>query len=344
MRILIARLGAYGDTLITTPLIRYLKQQGHEIYYLTSDNGRTILENNPNVDKLIFHERDSVPNTKLGEYFEATKKLYECDQLIDLCESIEINLAFSPSQPQSKYPKFEKMAIANRNYYEETFEFTARQVGDYGRLVMGWKDHNLNPEMFFTEQEEKFIEEDIRIPYMGKKKILWGLSGSSRQKTYPPEYMVKVIQAFPDYIHITVGEEVCRLLEWPFSHVSVKDQFPNVVTRAAKFTMRESILACKYVDLVIAPDTGLLHGSGCFDTPKIGLLTNTSRENITKHFKNDYSLEAENVACAPCFNLIYDANVQAQTDEEDVPLCMKWGHPPERLIKRIKEVFDDQNT
>lgn len=340
MRILICRLGAYGDTLITTPLIRYLKQQGHEIFYLTSDNGRTILENNPNVDKLIFHERDSIPNTKLGEYFEATKKLYECDQMIDLCESIEINLAFSPSQPQSKYPKFEKMAIANRNYYEETFDFAQKQMESGTNAPWKWAA-DLNPEIFFTEKEEKFIEEDIRIPYMGKKKILWGLSGSSRQKTYPPEYMCKVIETFPDYIHITVGEEVCRLLEWPFTHPSVKDKFPNVVPRAAKFTMRESILATKYVDLVIAPDTGLLHGSGCFDTPKIGLLTNTTIENISKHFKNNFSLEAEGVACSPCMNLIYDANVQAQTDEEGVPLCMQWGHPVDRMIKRIKEVFNE---
>lgn len=338
MRILIARLGAYGDTLITTPLIRYLKKQGHEIFYLTSDNGRTILDHNPNIDKLIFHKRDSIPNAELGKYFEATKKLYECDELIDLCESIEINLAFSPSQPQSKYPKFERMAIANKNYYEETFRIAIKEAFEYEWRYLG--QHDINPEMFFTDQEEKFIEEDIRIPYFGKKKILWGLSGSSRQKTYPPEYMCKVVQAFPDYIHITVGEEVCRLLEWPFTHISVKDKFPNVVPRAAKYTMRESIVACKYVDLVIAPDTGLLHGSGCFKTPKIGLLTNTSRDNITKHFENDFSLEAEGVACSPCFNLIYDANVQAQTDEESVPLCVKWGHPPERLIKRIKEVFN----
>lgn len=343
MRVLIARLGAFGDTLITTPLIKYLKKQGHEIYYLTSDNGRTILENNPNIDRLIFHVRDSVPNTELGKYFEATRKLYECDIIVDLCESIEIALAFSPSQPESKYPKYEKILIANKNYYEETFTWTEKILDKKFPELYDKKGFQefINPEMFFTDQEEKFIEEDIRIPYMGKKKILWGLSGSSRQKTYPPEYMLKVIEAFPDYIHITVGEEVCRLLEWPFTHPDVKDRFPNVVPRAAKFTMRESILACKYVDLVIAPDTGLLHGSGCFDTPKIGLLTNTSRENITKHFKNDYSLEAEGVACAPCFNLIYDANVQAQTDTDGTPLCMKMGIEPERIIKRIKEVFDD---
>lgn len=329
-----------SDSIITTALVRYLKQQGHEVYYLGSEQAQEILENNPNIDKFILHKRDSIESNKLAEYFKATADANECDKYIDLCESIEVNLALSPSMPQSKYPKYERMEICSKNYYEETFEITGKKTGDYGRLVMR-HDKNFNPEMFFTEQEEKFIMDDIRTPYMGKKKILWGLSGSSRQKTYPPEYMAKVVAAFPDYIHITVGDEPCRILEWIFTHPTVKDKFSNIVPRSGKWSIRESILATKYVDLVIAPDTGLLHGSGCFDTPKIGLFTNTSIENVSKHFKNDYSLQAENVSCSPCFNLIYKADVQAQIDDSDgTPLCMKWGHPPDRLISRIKEVFE----
>lgn len=345
MRILIARLGAFGDTLITTPLIRYLKGKGHEVFYLTSESGMQILKENPNVDKLILHVRDSIANNKLEEYFKAIADANECDKIIDLCESIEINLALSPSMPQSKYPKYERMALCNKNYYEETIYIAEKKLGEkieikFDKLSDMIPDQ-FNPEIFFTEQEEKFIMDDIRTPYMGKKKILWGLSGSSRQKTWPPEYMLKVVEEFPDCIHITVGDEACRLLEWPFTHISIKDKFPNLVPRAGKYTMRESILACKYVDLVIAPDTGLLHGSGCFDTPKIGLFTNTTIENVAKHFKNNYSLEAENVACAPCFNLIYKTDAQAQISEDGMStICMKWGHPPERMINRIREVFN----
>lgn len=343
MRILICRLGAIGDSIITTPLVRYLKQQKHEIYYLGSEQAQQILENNPNIDKFILHKRDSIESNKLAEYFKAIADANECDKHIDLCESIEINLALSPSMPQSKYPKYERMALCDKNYYETTMDIAQIQLGKGNPMEYApWKlVSDLNPEMFFTEQEEKFILDDIRTPYMGKKKILWGLSGSSRQKTYPPEYMAKVVAAFPDCVHITVGDEPCRILEWVFTHPTVKDKFPNIVSRAAKYTIRESILACKYVDLVIAPDTGLLHGAGCFETPKIGLFTNTSTNNVTKHFRNDYSLQAENVACSPCFNLIYKPDVQAQIDDSDgTPLCMKWGHSAERLIKRVKEVFD----
>lgn len=346
MRILICRLGAIGDSIVTTPVIRKLKEFGNEIYYLGSETAQEILQGNPHIDKFILHVRDSIESHKLDEYFKAIAMANECEKIISLCESLEVSLALSPSQPQSKFPKYERMKICNHNYYERTLDICQEKLGKGNPMQYApWKlVSNLNPEMFFTESEEKFIMDDIRTPYMGKKKILWGLSGSSRQKTYPPEYMLKVIQSFPDYIHITVGDEACRILEWPFTHPSVKDNFPNIVPRAGKWSIRESILACKYVDLVIAPDTGLLHGSGCFDTPKIGLFTNTSIENVSKHFNNDYSLQAENVACSPCFNLIYKPDVQAQIDDTDgTPLCMKWGHPAERLIERIKEVFNENN-
>lgn len=342
MRILIARLGAFGDTLITTPLCRYLKQQGHEIVYLTSESGMQILENNPHIEKLILHKRDSIASNKLGEYFKAVADANECDKVIDLCESIEINLALSPSMPQSKWPKYERMALCNKNYYEETMLIAERMLVNAPHMnIMGMNLASLIPEMFFTEAEEKLIMDDIRTPYMGKKKILWGLSGSSRQKTWPPEHMLKVVEAFPNYIHITVGDDACRLLEWPFTHPSVKYKFPNFIPRAGKYTMRESIIACKYVDLVIAPDTGLLHGSGCFDTPKIGLFTNTTIENVAKHFKNNFSIEAKNVACAPCFNLIYKADAQSNiVDSDGSTFCMKIGIEPNRVISRIKEVFN----
>ena len=235
MRILVCRLGAIGDSIITTSLIRYLKQQGHEIYYLGSEVAQDILKGNPNIDKFILHVRDSIPNTELDKYFESVRIANECDKLISLCESLEVSLALTPSQPAYNYPKYERKEMCDVNYYEITFDVSQKQVPEaFTGKAYKFYDPKLmrevnKPEMFFTEAEEKYILDDIRTPYMGKKKILWGLSGSSRQKTIPPQTMVEVIKAFPDCIHITVGDEACRILEWPFSHPSVKKQFPNVV-------------------------------------------------------------------------------------------------------------------
>lgn len=349
MRVIVNRLGGFGDMLVITSLLRYLKQEGHEVYVLTQDQGMEILKNNPNVDKLIHHKRDSIQHDKLGEYFESIKKANECDKMVELSESIEVNLALHPSDPQYKYPKYERKKICNRNYYWETFSIARKQLW---LDIQNIKDNQAyepiddvnqklyNPDFYSTEEEDKFIQEDIILPNIGKKKILWGLSGSARQKTYPPIYMKKVIDALPEYLHILVGAEHERILQWPFVLPQVKDQYPNVIGRAGKYTMRESITAIKYVDLLIAPDTGLLHASGCFDTPKIGILTNTSKENITKYFKNDYSIESENIGCVPCFSLIYNAQIQCNFDDSKItPICMSL-QSPDKLISRIKEVLN----
>jgi len=112
---------------------------------------------------------------------------------------------------------------------------------------------------------------------------------------------------------------------------------------AGEISMRESMLLTKYVDLVIAPDTGILHASGCYDTPKIGLLGHTTKENITKYFKNDYSIEAT-CACAPCFYLIYDHAVQCPIERvTSAAWCMAEGIKPEVLFNKIKEVLSVNN-
>lgn len=349
MRILVVRLGAFGDCLIVTPLLRHLKNLGNEVYMLTSeDQGRQMLEGNPNIDKIIYHKKDSIAADVLGEYFKATQTAYECDKLIDLCESIEARLCLLPIDPRYKYTKPELMEICNKNYYEETFRIAGYgKNADRGQFYLVDNDQKwmsfaygllpLQPEIFFTDEEHDFMAKQMQ-PHIGKFKILWGLSGSSRQKTYPTDHLLKLYgllkeQYQDNFVVYTVGDELCQLLEIPFEGEK------TFQPRSGVWTMRQSILAARYVDVVISPDTGLLHGAGCFDTPKIGLLTHTTIENITKHFKSDYSLEAKDVACAPCFHMTYNARVQVQLAEDHTtPMCMMYGIPPQEIFLKIQQI------
>jgi ADP-heptose:LPS heptosyltransferase len=54
MKILIIRFSSIGDIVLTTPVIRNLKQQLPEvaIHYLTKHTFKTILEHNPYIDKI----------------------------------------------------------------------------------------------------------------------------------------------------------------------------------------------------------------------------------------------------------------------------------------------------
>lgn len=325
MRYLIIRVGAYGDAVITTPLIRSLKNRGHEVYYLGSERSELVLRNNPNIDKFILHKKNSVDNDKLEEYFKSVSNEHGCDKYIDLCESVEVRLAVSESYPQWNWTKKERSAYCNRNYYEYTFEHAGIEVDD-----------NLRPELFFTQEEEDFIA-DIRKDLIGNRIIMWGLSGSGRQKTYPyvPYIVGDLMREYKDIVVVLVGGETCKILECalPKHH--------RILKKSGEFNLRQSALLAKYSDLIVSPDTGFLHCSGAFDVPKIGLLTHTTIENITKHFKNDYSIESKAV-CAPCFRLITNAADECPIEEEShACLCMsKEGIDPEDVLTRIKGVLD----
>lgn len=122
MRILIFRSGAYGDVLITTPVIRYLKSQGHDIVYVTSKRGMEVLRNNPHIERLIQHKEETKIE-ELAANIEGLRKKFKCEKVIDFSESIEVALSQHPRSPNYKLPKGERIASFNRNFYEYSFEW-----------------------------------------------------------------------------------------------------------------------------------------------------------------------------------------------------------------------------
>ena len=340
MRYFIVRIGgAWGDIIITTPLLRYLKENGHEVYMLTGKPGQELLKNNPNVDKIIYYETNSVPISKLDEFIKSTAQAYECDQIVNLCESIEVALALHPDDPRYNWTKEERRQLCDKNYYDYTFE----KAGFPG--ITGKRG-----ELFFDEHEEKkarkffaYIKADKetrgQISYFI---ILWGLSGSGRNKTYlyAEKIMNRLLAKYQNIKIVTVGDDVCRLLETL--------QHPRITHLSGLWSMRKSMIAAKYANLVISPDTGLLHAAGCFSTPKIGLLGHSTITNITKNFINDCSIEA-NCKCAPCFRLVYNAEIQCPAissvgdNKFDTCECMSNGLDENRVFNHICKVYEQLN-
>lgn len=60
MKVLIIRFSSIGDIVLTTPVVRCLKQQlpDVEVHYLTKASFRSVLAHNPYIDKLHYLEDD----------------------------------------------------------------------------------------------------------------------------------------------------------------------------------------------------------------------------------------------------------------------------------------------
>lgn len=332
MRILIIRQGAFGDVLCTTPVIRYLKDQGHEIHYLTSARGLKILKNNPNVDKVHYVKEDSTrSDDDLQKMWKDKENEINADKVINFTESIETNIALHPRSPRYNWTKKERRECANRNYYEEMFRWATNHLDEVLPLE-GEDDDHFAPEMFYDEEE---ILEAMKYIRSDNFNILVCLSGSGKNKAYPwmPSVIGDILKDIPEAHIITVGDENCQLLE-------VQDK--RITNLSGKIDIRVSMALTGFVDLVISPDTGVLHASGQYGTPKIGLLGHTTIENITKHFRNDFSIESDArlAECSPCFRLIYSVSIQCPQDTvSHAAYCMSHGIPAETIKKKVIEVY-----
>jgi ADP-heptose:LPS heptosyltransferase len=285
-----------------------------------------IFKNNPHIKHLIQHKEDT-PMDKLAENIEWVRKKFGCEKVYDFSESIEVALSQHPRSPNYKLTKQERLARFNRNFYEYAFE----------HIGIDWCDRefgisvDLTPELFFTEKEKIDAESYLDIE---RKNILLGISGSGNNKCWPwgQDFAYELLKRNPNCHILTVGDEKCRLIEPEGEHIT---------NLCGKISMRESMALTSVVDLVIAPDTGIIHAAGCFHTPKICLLGHTTREMITKHFKNDHSIQADSklAPCSPCSFLIYDMKLQCPLASNGGSYCMENGLPLEVVLKHTENVL-----
>jgi len=288
-----------------------------------------VLKNNPHIHTLIEQKTDAVPVDQLSKHISFMQKKHKCDRVIDFSESIEVALSLHPRSPDYKLPKKEKFARFNRNFYEYSFEHA-----DEKWCVDGTDNSMfLRPSLFFSKDELIQAHSHINIT---KFNILMGMSGSGSNKAWPysTELAERICNEIPEAHIITVGDERCQMIE------PVIDG--RITNLSGKIPMRTSMALTGLVDCVVSPDTGLLHASGCYQTPKIGILGHTTKENITKHFINDYSVEADakKAECSPCFFLVYNMKLQCPLDQSTgAALCMGKGIPVDTVFAKVMEVY-----
>jgi ADP-heptose:LPS heptosyltransferase len=322
MRILIWRSAAFGDVIITTPIVRYLKSQGHEIIYVTSKRGLEVLKNNPHIERVVAHKEET-PIDQLSENIEYLRKKFNCEKVLDFSESIEVALSQHPRSPNYKLSKPERLARFNRNFYEYSFE----------HAKYGWDGIDLKPELFFDHNELEDAKKHLKS---GCFNILIGMSGSGNNKAWPYTEPLahKICEEYPNVHIITVGDYKCKLIE-----PELEGRITNL---SGEIPMRTSMALTGLVDMVIAPDTGIIHASGCYDTPKILLVGHNTHEAVSKHFTNIYPVEADSslAPCAPCLFLIYDMKLQCPTHTDTgAAYCMGVGITLDRVYSKFKEVY-----
>jgi len=151
------------------------------------------------------------------------------------------------------------------------------------------------------------------------------LSGSSIHKFYPHQDAViaRLLLEVPNVRIFLCGDIACKILEDGWS------KEPRVVCLSGEDNIRDTLALAKYADVVIGSETGVLNAVAFEDSRKVCLLSHSSHENLTKHWKNTAALTAKGLSCYPCHRLHHTRDHCPEDKETGASLCQRLIDPEE---------------
>ena len=202
MNVLIIQQKMIGDVLISTLLCENIKKwnPSSKIDFIANTHAVPILQNNPNINKIIIFE-DYFKNDKISLIkFLINQKKKKYDILIDAygkTESILISF-FTPSKIKIGFKKWYSKWVYSESITRETERFDEDlQLTIKNRIkllipVIGSEfNYITSPKVYINESEKKAAQSKLKN--VKSPLIMISLLGSSTLKTYPLNEMIKLL-------------------------------------------------------------------------------------------------------------------------------------------------------
>ncbi len=292
---MIIRFSSIGDIVLTTPVVRCLKQQlpGNEIHFLTKKQYIPILEANPYIDKIY-----SIQN-KIEEIIpELRKENY--DQIIDLHKNFRSKgVILKLQKPFTSFDKIniEKWLMVNLKINRlPKIHIVDRCFQSVEKL--GVKNDKLGLDYFIPSKDEidlKFLPPSHQSGFIG-----WVIGAKFKTKAYPEDKIIEVCKKIDKPFVMLGGPEDAEMGERIKKEVGEK-----VYNSCGKFNLNQSASLVKQADKIITNDTGLMHVAAAFKKEIISLWGNTIPEfgmfpYMHGNENRSRILEVKNLPCRPC--------------------------------------------
>lgn len=329
---LLIRHGAFGDNIQASAVIPYLQADGYLVDVMTGERGRPIFEHNPRVNKVIHFTDNCVPISELDAFYESQSKFY--DNTITLTGCVESKYLFS--YPYDEYywclGKRRKKA-SHENYVESQIRHA------------GYEPNGIRTGELYFSQEDLIFSRNFREKFKDRFILLWALTGSALHKKYFyfAPVVKRLIREIPEILVVTTGDIQAT------SMLTFEDKRRIVNFGYYQKPIMTSMALASIADLVIGPETAMLNAAGCFDTPKICMLTHSSKQNLTSTWKNDFSLQSATY-CSPChilsrFSYLWKTKCPLSLDilanyGAEIPACVAEGFPIETMVEQVMKVYE----
>jgi ADP-heptose:LPS heptosyltransferase len=268
--ILIVQIGKLGDMILTTPLFREIKKlfPASKLTVLASERNYEIVQADANVDSVLIYPGNlfkrlalfiKLKFLKFGLWIDTKNEYSKTSALLVKLNKPSRSLGFNFNEKVfsvslSNYSGTHAVDInlSPLKYFNSNFEFLRKPVLNTD------KQYYLNIEKYITFSGKKAlfnISAGNKIRHWETRK--W-ISLALMLSNFEQEYRVFVISDTADE---GIADEIVR-------------EAANVNIISLKLGLFEKFALISKMDVVISPDTSIIHAASAFNVPVIGLYTN----------------------------------------------------------------------
>jgi len=299
-RFLIIRLSSIGDIVLTTPVIRCLKQQvpGTEVHVLTKASFRSVLQHNLYIDRLHLWDRSY---TLLIDQL----RQQSFDQVIDLHHNAKtLRIKRDLQVPACSFYK-----LNIEKYLLTAFKLNvlpAKHIVDrYLDTVkpLGVENDGRGLDYFLSPSDELTCDDIPGAQWAGYVAVVIGAALGT--KRWPKEHFQSFCRQLDHPIVLLGGKEDRERGDFIASVDPIK-----IYNACGKFSLNESADWVRKSKFVVTGDTGLMHIAAAFRKPIISLWGNTVPAFGMRPYYGDdpvpFSVLEHKVWCRPCSKIGYE--------------------------------------
>jgi ADP-heptose:LPS heptosyltransferase len=248
-RILIIRFSSIGDIVLTSPVIRMLKEQldGEvEIHYLTKNSFAGILEANPHIHKIWTLDE------KLDDVLGELGKI-EFDYLIDLHRNLRTALV--KKKIKGLYFSFDKLNFKKWLLVNFGIDKLPRiHIADryLASLVpFGLKDDKKGLDYFIPQGTQVNLG-----PYGYKQEeyLVWVIGASHPGKRFSAAKVTQILNSYKGKVILLGGPADKAMSEEIMANIEC-----HILNMVGRCSLHESAYLIQHAHTVLTPDTGMMH-------------------------------------------------------------------------------------
>lgn len=319
LKILVIRFSSIGDIVLTSPVVRCLKEQieGLELHYLSKKSFEAVLAGNPYIDKLHYFE------SSLSECI-AELKNQKFDHVIDLHHNLRtllIKTSLGINSRSFDKLNWQKWLLVN---FKKNLLPPIHIVDRYLQTVdfLGVKNDGKGLDYFLINEYD--LKDMLPQSHLNYISVVIGAQHGT--KRLPVDRLIELCSKI-DYSVVLLGgpEDAER------GEKIAQQAGKHVFNACGKFKLDQSAFLIKMSQKVISHDTGLMHIAAAFNKPILSVWGNTVPEFGMYPYKADNSFiyEVKGLSCRPCSKIGHDT-------------CPK-GHFNCMNILNLNEIIDQAN-